>query len=223
MDTTETYLFMKGFPTELAMPGKYVNPTLNLSDLEISSQSRTGIILPEFIGVYQTKGIIMQKPSDMKNHDALVIHEIEEILAKEIAAQTFLKMSNGRNDTYHPHLISILYNQDVWSRKHVLNSFKDRPSRVSVIPIKAAPIFEDKDTARLLISQSGDLTDSERMRLIIQERTLLEEQMQEYGLTRFEYALLTSLRPDSLYDGDGFVESDKDKIQDFMGKLESDN
>ncbi|GEM_PF-6319107 len=199
MDRIVTYSYALGTGEQLRS-GYLERIRTDLSRLiEILSKPREGLVVPEFIGVYQ-ECEIMAHTNHQEELTALEsarekfesLKETMDILANESIASRF-----GIKDNTHPDLIFVAYNSEIWTPSLVRESLANKINRVVIAPYTELPNFYGKDTqivqsifdkGQVVFEREKDPRKS--FEAIGPELKSFEEQITLYGMTRQEYVFL---------------------------------
>jgi len=191
MDFVTKYGYFLGNALSLA-GGSFdeMQPVESLDNL--NSVIQGGIIIPKFVGVYQSSDIVLEGSEKDRADEIRARAEIKNSLIKEMS-KTIIEIKCDERESFCPELMHIIYNPNIFPDESLVRvSFGSIPTRIRVSPCNKAPNFYDKDTS--LISRCVDKVEFDqdyRKKGAVADAVLaLRKQMETFGLTREEYSFL---------------------------------
>lgn len=208
MDKIVTYEYGVGSPEQIRK-GTVLRKDVTCGvqdDLVLFDTAIPGIIRPIFIGVYQTERLVIQGNKEQEAADVLMHVFNYKKTQFDNAIQIALENMECQ-DTLHPDLISVLYNNQ-WSEELAKKSIGDMVGRISFCGMDSMPEYYEKDLGNFYVLvdqfieayQQGCL--SKTLKQLHNQLHQLSIQMQQYGQTRTEYVLFELLYM-RLLDGEG--------------------
>ncbi|MBT4165528.1 hypothetical protein HOE04_00635 [archaeon] len=190
MDSPTTFIYAVGSADEIRQ-GDFdcLGISHSYEGLKKYLRVKSGIVLPQFVGVYQHLGLELNEEGevDPSDHKGLFFKKTDEVvsgLAKEV-----LKLSLGINNNAHPNLMHVIYDSENWNEELVRMSLQDEQKRIAISSQDGTPDFYNKDmgliydTLEMLVKEE---TDGE---LIKQNLSKISDEMNLYGLILNEYAV----------------------------------
>lgn len=165
----------------------------------LTSQIKSKIIIPTFIGVYQYSQL---KPDSAVERQYLQTAEtIKRFKEDFLDRHVTMLQEEYIEDSCHPKLIHIGYSPEIGSSSLIKELFGEGIKRIGVSPYQNLPDFPAKDTLTIeqYISRVYDTTNNkveknETEALAKEFYDFLENQHKIFGLTRVEYALMDKMR-----------------------------
>ena len=196
MDTVTKYRYACGTSDQLA-EGDLDN--LSTSDsIEDLDMSESGlIVVPKFVGVYQTKELQYKTQLERENKEDL--DKFFNVLSSSYDEKNRDAMKLfGITEQIDPRLIHVGFDQDVYDRGLVCLTFKGRSHRLAFSPCNNMPNFPEKHTELLgiYVQQMTDELkndDTSKEKLIADCKRAygdLNQMLRTYGLTREEYGYM---------------------------------
>ncbi len=181
------------------MPKVDLNLPIMKYFFETSHETRSKLIMPEVLGIYQIEKILPQTEYEKQNERNL---DIESNIFRSIKDMRYddILQDFGKKDNAHSDLIHIAYNPKVMSLDIVEELFKENIGRIRYSDWEKLPDFYAKRTAEIdaydykIRKLVGDNFEGSRHsdedKLKKELNIKLSEQLKIYGLTRMEYVFL---------------------------------
>lgn len=199
MDTIAKFGYAFGRVCELK-EGRFDDEELkeSLEDLELETEGI--IIIPQFVGVYQTYEIKPDSDEEGENIEILkkragYIYQFLNSMAKMAIELT------GKRERFNPNLIHIGFNPEIYNRGLVRECLGQGSDRISISPYQSIPNFNkksicEKDFFLRRMNELGEPDEEKLGELAEISRAsyeVLQGQLLEFGLTREEYTFLKLL------------------------------
>ncbi len=194
MEFSHSYSFAIGTSSELQKEPLSLYTTNSLETLPQMSES--GIIIPRFVGIYQSDQFLMGS-KESKSKDKIRSSKKMILTGYRTAIRKKLR-SLGISDTCNPELICIAYDSNNFQDGLVRSFFKQVAHRVKISPLEDIPDFNQKDPKihseiirRFEEGLRNYQSETEKYKIafdIFRETLLgLQQQFNTYGLTLEEY------------------------------------
>lgn len=197
MESRNEYLYGRGTNTELIDIPK--NLYLNFTDAKNKlTKSKSEILIPKFIGVYQTKSAMVKK----RDIEEMAFFSINELLRSGLETKMAIETAKAMGKdatTLQPSMISVLYDPRQETRESVNHLFDDQLQRISIYPVNEAPNFRNKDGSlrELILGNikeivSNESSYDEQIRLLKMNLELIGQDHRKYGLTLEEWVFFNN-------------------------------
>ena len=171
--------------------------------LNVLIKKEKGLIVPKFIGVYQTGDMITHtnhlEEQKTLGRERVALAALEQVLNS--AADQHILMRLSTTDNAHPNLIFVAYDPELWTHSLVRESLGNNINRITIAPYTELPKFSGKDItiAEQILTKGKRIYDELKddtavLKGVTPELRAFQDQAMLYGLTRQEYAVLGILK-----------------------------
>jgi len=199
VDSVLTFNYAIGSPQELA-EGDYkdLNSSVRLEEIKRHLVNRRRVIVPKFIGVYQSEEIIAHGFDRVNEEEVRKINEAVSVMDRfnESLINMASRIKGEPRDNLQSGLIHVLYDSKIWNEEMTRMAINDNLGRIGYSSLVNLPIFYEKNFDFIsdeIVKRIDNLKEKTNLKGDRELTSMIGQVVEmkiKYGLTRTEFTLL---------------------------------